>query len=62
MQSERLKEIVLAAAFEEDGKTKLRCADAFKLSAEHNVDLLDITRVCNKEGIRLCKCQLGCFK
>ena len=62
MDSEALKAIVFKATFEEDGRRKLTCPDAFKLAAEHGVELLDIARVCNANDIRLCKCQLGCFK
>jgi len=62
MDENRLKELVLAAAFEEDGKKKLTCAAAFRLSSQHNVDLLEISRVCNRERIKICRCQLGCFK
>ena len=62
MDYEALKQVVSDAAFEEDGKQKLPCATAFELVQKHGVALLDISRVCNREGIRLCKCQLGCFK
>ncbi len=58
----KLRDIVLAATFEEEGKRKLSCPNAFELTAAHDVELLDIARVCNREGVRLCKCQLGCFK
>ena len=62
MEYEALKEIVVGSVFEEDGMRKLACPDAFRLAAEHGLELLDIARVCNKENIRFCKCQLGCFK
>jgi len=62
MDYKQLKPIVEAATFEEDEKRKLSCPQAFELAAKHKVELLDISRVCNREGIKLCKCQLGCFK
>lgn len=61
MEYDKLRPIVLKAAYEEDGQTKLTCAQAFQLAAEHGVRLPDISRVCNRAGIRLAKCQLGCF-
>lgn len=62
MDDEKLKQVVNAATFEEDGRTKLSCPDAFKMAEEHSVELLDIARICNTNNIRICKCQLGCFK
>jgi hypothetical protein len=62
MDYEELKRLVFEAAYEEDGRTKLTCAQAFGLAEAHGVQLLDISRVCNREGIRFARCQLGCFK
>ena len=62
MENEQLKELVASATFEEGGRKKLTCAEAFRLAEEHNVELLDITRICNQERIKICRCQLGCFK
>ena len=62
MDKAELEKVVMDATFEEDGKRKLTCSDTFKLAEEHGVELLDIARICNRENIRLCKCQLGCFK
>ena len=62
MGDENLKKLVEAAAVDVDERRVLRCADAFKLAAEHGIDLPEITRICNSSGIRICSCQLGCFK
>lgn len=62
MGDENLKKLVEAAAVDVDERRVLRCADAFKLAAEHGVELLDITKICDSSGIRICSCQLGCFK
>ncbi|MFC1496911.1 hypothetical protein ACFLS1_00370 [Verrucomicrobiota bacterium] len=62
MEENKIRELVFGVTFEKDDKKRLTCPDAFKLAAEHDVELLDIARVCNKENIRFCKCQLGCFK
>ena len=53
---------VVSASVEQEGKAKLSCADAFKLAARFNVELLEIGKVCNRQAIKICKCQLGCFK
>jgi len=53
---------VLERAQEIDGKKKLACAEAFKLANEFQVEAVDIGRVCNRQKIRICKCQLGCFR
>lgn len=62
MDENRLKELVMCASFEEDGRKKLTCAETFRLAAEHEIELLDISRVCNQEKIKICRCQLGCFE
>ena len=62
MQDKDLKRFVLEAVFEEDGRKKLRCSDAFRLAAEHGVRPEAVGRVCNQEGVRISDCQLGCFK
>ena len=62
MNDDKLKELVMGATFEEDGRTKLKCEDAFRLAAENGVERLDIARICNNDNIRICQCQLGCFE
>jgi len=58
---ERLAEAVLGMATQEDGKTKLACAEALRLAAELGVRPSEIGRVCNERGVRITRCQLGCF-
>ena len=53
---------VIEAASEIDGKRKLSCAAAFQLAGRFSVKVLEIGHVCNAENIRICTCQLGCFK
>ncbi len=62
MNAEELKEVVVEAAVEIDGKKKLPCAKTFKLAEKHSVSLKDIGECCNENGIRITKCQLGCFE
>jgi hypothetical protein len=53
---------VLERVQEIDGKKKLACAEAFKLSQELGANRAEIGRICNQHNIRICKCQLGCFQ
>jgi hypothetical protein len=62
MERETIRELIEAKVFEENGRCKLRCADAFVIGREHGVDLREITAVCNADNIRICRCQLGCFE
>ena len=43
-------------------KNMLSCADAFELAKKFNTEIIEIGRICNELNIRICKCQLGCFK
>lgn len=56
-----LKDAVLAKSFEQNGKIKLACGSAFALAEALDIKLTDISRICEEEDIRICKCQLGCF-
>jgi len=61
MDVEKIRALLRAAAREESGKLRLACPLAFKLSAEHDIPLHEIGRICNEDGILISKCQLGCF-
>lgn len=45
-----------------DDRKTLTCARAFKLAKEFQTEVIEIGHVCNQHNIRICKCQLGCFK
>jgi hypothetical protein len=59
--SQNTEELVKAAAVTEDGKTRLVCAKAFDLAEKHDLTLRQIGEACNQAGIKIVKCQLGCF-
>ena len=40
---------------------KLPCEKAFNLAEELEITPKEIGKICNQEGIRIKKCQLGCF-
>jgi hypothetical protein len=45
-----------------EGRDKLTCSDAFELAEKFNMEIIQIGRLCNERNIKICKCQLGCFK
>jgi len=45
-----------------ENRKKLSCAEAFELAREFDAEIIEIGRICNKHNIRICKCQLGCFR
>ena len=59
---DKLKKCIVENCVKDDGKLKLTCSTAFKIAEEQGVKLLDITKICNRDGIKISKCQLGCFK
>ena len=62
METKELELLVAAMSVEKDGRRTMPCPVAFKLAAEHDVGLLDIGRACNRLGIQISQCQLGCFR
>ncbi len=59
--SEQLKEMLTKEAKDIDGKKKLTCSQAFKISADLDVSLKQIGQACNEMEIKIHACQLGCF-
>lgn len=53
---------VLERAGQADGKRRLSCARAFELAQQFNTKIIEIGRICNQQNVRICNCQLGCFK
>ncbi|MCP1662208.1 MULTISPECIES: hypothetical protein [Methanocalculus] len=53
----------IAKIFAEQGIGKeIQCDAAFQISEKHGIDKLEIAKYCNKNGIKIRGCQLGCFK
>lgn len=40
---------------------KLPCDRAYQISAENDVKLWEIGKICDEEKIKITGCQLGCF-
>ena len=58
----KLIEAVIDTAIEVDGKKKMPCAKAFALARRLDTSIRRIGDICNAQDIKICKCQLGCFK
>ena len=61
-KDEDLINAVLERAQEQDGRRKLACAEVFELAEEFEVAVMEVGHICNRRNIRICKCQLGCFR
>jgi len=58
----KLLAVVLQQCGEREGRKILTCEAAFRISERFGCRLMDVTRVCNTNGIKIAKCQLGCFR
>ena len=56
-----IAEAIEAAVIEQDGRRKLTCAEAFKLSQSLKISPAEIGQYCNDNEIKISACQLGCF-
>jgi len=60
---DKKQEDTIRTIFTEAGITDvLSCPVAFELSDTHGIDKMDFAAYCNKNGIKIRGCQLGCFK
>jgi len=57
-----IRDAVVAASRLSAGRRRLPCAAAFALKEKHGISLKEICGICDKEGIKIVKCQLGCFR
>lgn len=57
-----LEQAVLEQSREADGKRRLDCSLALALAAQFEVAPPAVCRICNRHGIKIGRCQLGCFK
>lgn len=62
MKNEKLDAIVRETAFEVNGKKRIRCETAFRLAEENGVTPGEVGDICNRAGVKIVACQLGCFK
>ncbi len=62
MDQNTLQKLVTESAVEVNGRKMLSCTQAFEIHHRHGLPLGDIGRICDETGIRICACQLGCFR
>jgi hypothetical protein len=62
MKAEELAKIIEETAIDRDGAKQLPCAVAFELVENYCVTLMEIGESCNRLGIKIVGCQLGCFE
>jgi hypothetical protein len=56
------EKLILDAVVSREGKKILACSQALKLSQEHDISLKEIGDACNRNGVKIIECELGCFK
>jgi len=62
MDRNTVQKLVIESAVEVNGRKTISCARAFEIHRQHGITLGEIGRICNENGIKICGCQLGCFK
>jgi len=60
--SDGQKEQLLAEIRKLSQNGKIACRQCFDLARNADVSLKIIGDICNENDIRICACQLGCFK
>jgi len=58
VEEKMVVEAILAKA---GANMKLSCADAWALAEELQVSLIVVGQLADAAGVKLCRCQLGCF-
>jgi hypothetical protein len=58
--ADKAKLIQIMSEYLNDGK--LSCHDAFKINELSGFSLREIGKISNEMNIKICACQLGCFK
>jgi len=53
----QLNERILAEA----DNSRLPCQKAFAIAEETGLETADVGKACNKLGVKIIECQLGCF-
>jgi hypothetical protein len=51
-----------AAVRNRAGRLTLTCAAALRLAEQHRLSPAQIGQICDRAGIRIGKCRLGCFQ
>ena len=62
MNAEEYGKIIEESSIDKDGRKVLPCTKAFELSEKFGISLKDIGEYCTGNGIKISRCQLGCFE
>ena len=62
MNADEYGRIIEESSIDKDGRKTLPCAKAFELSEKYGIPLKDIGAWCTDNGIKISRCQLGCFE
>ncbi len=62
MDQNATEKLVLESVVTLNGRKTISCARAFQIHRRHGIALREIGRICNENGVKISKCQLGCFK
>ena len=62
MNADEYGKIIEESSIDKDGRKVLPCAKAFALSEKFGISLKDIGKYCTESGIKISRCQLGCFE
>ncbi len=60
MSQEKANELKERILFEAQAQ-KLPCKQAFAIASEVGCTIAEVGKACNETGIKIVKCQLGCF-
>lgn len=58
---EALKKELAERILAEAPEKRLPCKKAFAIAAEFDCLPVDVGRLCDELGVKICGCQLGCF-
>jgi alanyl-tRNA synthetase len=61
MNADEYGKIIEESTIGMDGRKMLPCSKAFDLSEKFGIPLKDIGEYCTESGIKISRCQLGCF-
>jgi len=61
-ENDEMLEEIMKRTFKEGEKIRLPCAEALRLAGRYGISPRKIGELCNERGIRISRCQLGCFQ
>ncbi len=62
MDQDSITNLILRASKMIEGKKRLPCPKAFALARKCGISLPEMAGLCNRHGIKISQCLLGCFQ